>query len=163
VAFNTIRPFKELDIISLVDIILLLLIFALLIEVGGESGKTKTRGEGDRETTLIIDVSRRRIPDHPDRIQIQIVYDNDTNRVNFPPDDRFVSLPHRDFMEMEEVRQTMKHIDAYLNAPILYPVKAVEVSAQNRIPFKVVDLFVRQFSFVEQENFSLAYGKGPGQ
>ncbi len=159
-AFNIVRPIRELDLISLVDIIFLLLIFALLVQIGGESGKTPTKGEGDMETTLMIDIGRGRIPDRPELIQIQVVYDNDTNRVDYPPDNEFVSLPLQSFMERDEVRQTMRHIDTYLNAPILYPVEGIEVEAQSSVPFKLVDLFVRQFSFAEQPDFSLAYRGG---
>jgi hypothetical protein len=159
-ALSIVRPIRELDLISLVDIIFLLLIFALLVQIGGESGKTPTHGKGDKETTLRIDIGRGRIPDRPELIQIQVVYDNDTNRVDYPPDNEFVSLPHRSFMDMEEVRQTMRHIDTYLNAPRLYPVEGIEVKAQGSVPFKLVDLFVRQFSSAEQENFSLAYRGG---
>ncbi len=159
-ALSIVRPIRELDLISLVDIIFLLLIFALLVQIGGESGKTPTHGKGDKETTLRIDIGRGRIPDRPELIQIQVVYDNDTNRVDYPPDNEFVSLPLQSFMEMDEVRQTMKHINTYLNAPILYPVKGIEVKAQGSVPFKLVDLFVRQFSSAEQENFSLAYRGG---
>jgi len=159
-ALQFVRPYRELDIISLVDIILLLLIFALLVQFGGESGKTPTQGKGDRETTLRIDIARGRISDRPNIIQVQVVYDADTNRVDFPADDQFVSLPTHSFMETEEVRQTLKYIDTYLNAPILYPVKGIEVKAQSSVPFKLVDLFVRQFSSAEQESFSLSYRGG---
>ncbi len=159
-ALNIVRPMRELDIISLVDIILLLLIFALLLERGDESGKTRNPGPGDKETNLWIDISRGRIPDRPELIQIQVVYDIDTNRVDFPPDDQFVSLSHHTLMDMEEVRQTMRHINTYLNSPILYPVEGIEVKAQGSVPFKLVDLFVRQFSSAEQENFNLAYRGG---
>ena len=157
---NIVRPIRELDIISLVDIILLLLIFALLVQFGGESGKTPIHGKGDKETTLKIDIGRGRISDSPELIQIRVVYDSDTNRVDYPPDAEFVSLSYHSFKDMEEVRQTMRHIDNYLDEPILYPVKGIEVSAQSNVPFKMVDLFVRQFSKAEQENFSLTYRGG---
>ena len=157
---NVIRPARELDIISLVDIILLLLIFALLVQFGGESGKTQTQGKGDKETTLRIDIARGRISDSPDLIQVRVIFDTDTNAVNYPADDRFVSMPHHSFMEMEEVVRTMMHVDTYLSSPLRYPVKGIEVKADGNIPFKLVDLFVRQFSFAEQGNFSLAYRGG---
>ncbi len=159
-ALNFVRPTRELDLISLVDIILLLLIFALLVQFGGESGKTLTQGKGDKETTLKIDIGRGRIPDRPELIQIRVVYDTDTNRVDYPPDREFVSLPQTSFMELNEVQQTMRHIDTYLKAPMLYPLKGIEVTAEGSVPFKLVDLFVGQFSFAEQENFSLAYRRG---
>ncbi len=157
---NIIRPTRELDIISLVDIILLLLIFALLVQFGGESGKTQTQGKGDKETTLIIDIARGRISDSPDLIQVRVVYDKDTNLVNYPEDNRFVALPHNSFMEMEEVVETLKYVDTYLGAPLRYPVKGIELKASGNVPFKLVDLFVRQFSSAEQDNFSLAYRGG---
>ena len=158
--FNIVRSSKELDIISLVDIILLLLIFALLVQFGGESGKTPIKGKGDKETTLRVDIGRGRVADRPELIQVRVMYDKDTNVVNYPPDAEFVSLPHYSFMDMDAVRQTMKHVETYLNAPILYPVKGIELKAQGNVPFKLVDLFVRQFSTAEQENFSLAYRGG---
>ena len=84
-AFNVVRISKELDIISLVDIIFLLLIFALMIQIGGESGKTPIKGKGDKETTLWIDIGRGRVADRPELIQVRVMYDKDTNVVNYPP------------------------------------------------------------------------------
>ena len=159
-AVSFMRPYRELDIISLVDIILLLLIFALMVQFGGEHGRTQMQGKGDRETTLRIDIGRGRITDHPELIQIRIVYDTDTSRIDFPPDDRFVGLPHHSFMDMEEVRRTIMLVDKYLSAPMVFPVKGIEVESQASVPFKLVDLFVRQFSTAEQESFSLGYRGG---
>jgi len=159
-AFKSVRPYRELDIISLVDIILLLLIFALLVQFGGESGRTQTKGKGDKETTLKIDIGRGRIADRPELIQIRVVYNEDTSLVDFPPDGEFVSLPPHSFANMEAVSQTVMHVDRYLGAPVTYPLKGIELKAQGSVPFRLVDLFVRVFSTHEQGNFSLTYRRG---
>jgi hypothetical protein len=159
-ALKVVSRVRELDIISLVDIIFLLLIFALTVEVGGGGGKSWDPGTGGKHTTLKIDIGRGRVPDFPRLIQVKIVYANDTSRIDYPPDDQFIGLPRLSFQDMEEVGETMDDVDKYLENPLVYPIDGIEVKAEGDIPFKLVDLFVRKFSSAEQENFSLAYWGG---
>lgn len=154
-AFKPLRTRRELEIISLIDIVFLLLIFGIVVScisryerMLGEVGK-----EVGIKSHLSIHVYRETTDEAAGTDLVEIIYPNNkrTYFESFPPDNVLLGLDSAEFANLPACKLISTHLGEYISEYLQSPdttnlVNHIDIRVAGDTKFRIVGFIINQCS-----------------
>jgi len=145
-----VKRFKELEIVSLIDVVFLLIIFGIVLSVLGGTG-----GEPDDDKVSVMKIRIEREPEPidpeaPRRLQVRIInsaQDNTIFEEYFTPDEQFLALSPSDFERLPACTLIANRIRVFVDSLLTGDPNSfsdfIEVSVSDDTKLRIINFITK--------------------